>query len=144
MKTIFITGSSAGLGKATAKLFQANGWKVIATMRNPGKETELNLLDHVTLLALDVNNPEQIRLTVEDVVKQGQVHVVFNNAGYGLTGALEACSDESIVEQINTNLLGVIRVTKAFIPHFKKAGRRLIYYHDFHIWLDNRAACLHL
>lgn len=122
MKTIFITGSSAGLGRATAKLFQANGWNVIATMRNPGKETELNLLENVTLLALDVNNPEQIRLTVENVVKQGPVHVVFNNAGYGLTGALEACSDESIVEQINTNLLGAIRVAKAFIPHFKQHG----------------------
>ena len=43
-KTIFITGSSSGLGRATAKLFASNGWKVIATMRNPDKETELNKL----------------------------------------------------------------------------------------------------
>jgi NAD(P)-dependent dehydrogenase (short-subunit alcohol dehydrogenase family) len=50
MKTIFITGASTGLGKATAKLFAANGWKVIATMRNPETETELNLINNINLL----------------------------------------------------------------------------------------------
>ena len=59
-KTIFITGASTGMGKATAKLFQSKGWNVIATMRNPEKETELNQLDNVTLLRLDVTNLEQI------------------------------------------------------------------------------------
>lgn len=125
MKTIFITGSSAGLGKAVAKLFQANGWKVIATMRNPQKETELNVLENVSVIALDVNNPEEITLTVHKIMEQGPIDVVFNNAGYGLSGALEACTDQDIVDQINTNLLGVIRVTKAFIPYFKQRGSGL-------------------
>ncbi|MDE1192690.1 MAG: SDR family NAD(P)-dependent oxidoreductase [Arachidicoccus sp.] len=58
-KTIFITGASSGMGKATAKLFQAKGWNVIATMRNPAKETELTELENVTVLPLDVTNPEQ-------------------------------------------------------------------------------------
>ncbi|PZR05347.1 MAG: short-chain dehydrogenase/reductase, partial [Flavobacterium psychrophilum] len=49
-KTIFITGASSGLGKATARLFHDKGWYVIATMRNPEKETELNTLEHLTLL----------------------------------------------------------------------------------------------
>ena len=119
MKTIFITGTSAGLGKATALLFQANGWHVIATMRNPEKETELNRLKNVTLLPLDVTNPEQIKETVNNAIALGPVDVVFNNAGYGLVGALEACTDEQITNQIDTNLTGVIRVTQAFIPHFK-------------------------
>ncbi len=57
-KTIFITGASAGIGKATAKLFAQSGWNVIATMRKPENEKELNLLDNVTLLPLDVTNPE--------------------------------------------------------------------------------------
>ena len=123
-KTIFITGASTGLGKASAKLFQSKGWYVIATMRSPERETELNQLENVTLLPLDVTNPEQIISTVSKAISQHKIDVVFNNAGYGLMGALEAISDEQILKQINTNLLGVIRVTHAFIPHFreKKGG----------------------
>ncbi|MXN90452.1 SDR family NAD(P)-dependent oxidoreductase [Flavobacterium sp. Sd200] len=119
MKTIFITGASAGLGKATAKLFHSKGWRVIATMRNPEKETELNKLSNVILLPLDVNNLEQINKTVQAAIDFITVDVVFNNAGYGLVGALEAYSDEQMVQQIETNLTGVLRVAKAFIPYFK-------------------------
>ncbi|QEM04781.1 SDR family oxidoreductase [Mucilaginibacter sp. P25] len=119
-KTIFITGASSGLGKATAKLFQSKGWNVIATMRNPALETELTALQNVTLLPLDVTNLEQIQSTVKEATGQHDIDVVFNNAGYGLVGALEAFSDEQVVRQINTNLLGVIRVTQAFVPYFRK------------------------
>jgi len=123
-KTIFITGASSGLGKATAKLFQSKGWNVIATMRNPEKETELIQLKNVTLLPLDVTNAEQIKTTAAKAISLHPIDVVFNNAGYGLMGALEALSDEQILKEVNTNLLGVLRVTKAFIPHLreKKSG----------------------
>ncbi|ANI88540.1 short-chain dehydrogenase/reductase [Arachidicoccus ginsenosidimutans] len=118
-KTIFITGASTGLGKATAKLFQNKGWNVIATMRNPDKETELNQLENITLLPLDVTNPEQIKTTAQKAIDLG-VDVVFNNAGYGLMGALEAISDDKIQRQFNTNVLGVLRVTRSFIPYFRE------------------------
>lgn len=123
-KTIFITGASAGLGKATARLFQSKGWKVIATMRNPEKETELTKLDNVSVLPLDITNVAQISSTVDKALALGDVDVIFNNAGYALSGALEALSDDKIVRQIDTNLLGAIRVTQAFIPYFRqrKAG----------------------
>lgn len=119
-KTIFITGASTGMGKATAKFFQQKGWNVIATMRNPDKETELNKLKNVTLLALDVTNLQQIESVVAKATTSHSVDVVFNNAGYGLMGSLEALSDEDILKEINTNLLGVIRITHAFIPHFRQ------------------------
>ncbi|SFW76942.1 Short-chain dehydrogenase [Sinomicrobium oceani] len=124
-KTIFITGASSGLGKATAILFQSRGWKVIATMRNPENETELRKLDNVSLLKLDVCDSGQITEIVQQVLAAGAVDVVFNNAGYGLIGAVEALSDEQIVRQLNTNLLGVLRVTKAFIPYFREKGEGL-------------------
>ncbi|GAB3742938.1 SDR family oxidoreductase [Spirosoma lituiforme] len=123
-KTIFITGASAGIGKATAKLFAAKGWHVIATMRKPENEKELNELDNVTLLPLDVTDRKQIKETVQKALALGLVDVVFNNAGYAVLGALEAISDEEIVRQMDTNFLGVVRVTQAFIPYFRerKAG----------------------
>ncbi|MBD2757487.1 SDR family oxidoreductase [Spirosoma validum] len=124
MPTIFITGASSGLGKATANLFAARGWQVIATMRHPEQETELTKLPNVRLLTLDVTDPVSIESTVQRAITVSAVDVVFNNAGYGLIGALEAVSDEQITQLVNTNLLGVIRVTKAFLPHLraKKSG----------------------
>jgi len=124
-KTIFITGASTGLGKATVKLFQNKGWNVIATMRNPEKETELTKLENVTLLPLDVTNPRQIKETITKAISLHDIDVVFNNAGYGLMGAMESLSDEQIVKQINTNLLGVLRITKAFIPYFREKNKGL-------------------
>jgi NAD(P)-dependent dehydrogenase (short-subunit alcohol dehydrogenase family) len=120
MKTIFITGASSGLGKATAKLFHQQGWNVIATMRSPEKETELSGLQNVTLLPLDVTNYDQIQNTVQKALDLGDIDVVFNNAGYGLIGPLESFSDDQITKQLNTNLLGVIRVTNAFTPYFRE------------------------
>jgi NAD(P)-dependent dehydrogenase (short-subunit alcohol dehydrogenase family) len=123
-KAIFITGASSGLGRATAKLFAAKGWKVIASMRNPDKEKELGNISGVTLMALDVTDPHAIESVAEQVITSVGVDVAFNNAGYGLAGALEGLTDEQIVRLVNTNLLGAIRTTKAFIPHFreKRAG----------------------
>jgi NAD(P)-dependent dehydrogenase (short-subunit alcohol dehydrogenase family) len=125
-KTIFITGTSSGLGRASVKLFSTKGWRVIATMRggDAQKETELGKLPGVTVLPLDVTAPAQIDAAVAKAVAMGGVDVVFNNAGYGMAGPLEGLNDEQIVRMVNTNLMGAIRVTKAFVPHFreKKAG----------------------
>lgn len=123
-KTIFITGASSGLGKTTAKLFQAKGWHVIATMRNPEKETELTQFQNVTVLKLDVTDQENINETIANILENHSIDVVLNNAGYGLIGPLEALSNAQIHQQISTNLCGVINTTKAFVPHFreKKSG----------------------
>jgi NAD(P)-dependent dehydrogenase (short-subunit alcohol dehydrogenase family) len=122
--TIFITGSSSGLGRATAMLFASKGWSVIATMRNPEKETEINKLAGVALLPLDTTDLKQIENTVKKALEMSEVDVVFNNAGYGLAGPLEGLTDEQIMRMVNTNLMGTIRTTKAFVPYFreKRAG----------------------
>jgi NAD(P)-dependent dehydrogenase (short-subunit alcohol dehydrogenase family) len=122
IKTIFITGASSGLGKKTALLFAQKGWDVIATMRNPAAETDLDKVRNITLLALDVTSLEQINNSIADLLKTASVDVVFNNAGYGLAGPFEGATDEQIQQEVDTNLLGVLRVTKAFIAHFREKG----------------------
>ena len=125
-KTIFITGASTGLGRATALLFAGKGWKVIATMRAPEKETELGQVAGITLLPLDVTDPAQITAATQAALALGPVDVLFNNAGYGLAGAFEGATDAQLVDQINTNLLGVMRVTQAFLPALREQAHGLI------------------
>jgi NAD(P)-dependent dehydrogenase (short-subunit alcohol dehydrogenase family) len=121
-KTILITGASSGLGKATATLFASRGWQVLAAMRRPEAETELTGLAGVDLLALDVTDPAQIESAVAQAISAGRVDVVFNNAGYGISGPLEGLTDAQIERSGATNLMGPIRITKAFIPHFRQNG----------------------
>lgn len=123
-RTIFITGSSTGLGRATALLFASRGWKVIATMRTPGKDVELAKTPGVTVLALDVTDRAQIAAAVAQAIALGGVDVLFNNAGYGLAGPFEGATDDQLTREIDTNLLGVLRTTQAFLSHFreKRAG----------------------
>jgi NAD(P)-dependent dehydrogenase (short-subunit alcohol dehydrogenase family) len=87
-------------------------------MHDPKREKELGDISGITLMALDVTDPHEIESVAAQVVGSGGVDVVFNNAGYGLGGALEGLTDEQILRLVNTNLLGTIRTTKAFIPHF--------------------------
>jgi len=119
MKTVFITGTSSGLGKAAVRLFHAEGWKVIATMRNVEKGNAFAGMENVTVLPLDVANTEQIKSTVAAALALGPVDVVVNNAAYGAIGPLESVSDQQLLQLLDTNLLGPIRITQAFIPHFR-------------------------
>lgn len=126
-KTVFITGCSSGIGRATAKLFQRQGWKVIATMRDPSQEKELTKLDDVTLLALDVNDQASIDAAVQQALQMcGRIDVLINNAGYALMGAFENASDEQIQRQFDTNVFGLMRVTRALLPHLRQRRAGLI------------------
>ncbi len=118
--TIFITGASSGLGRASAKLFASRDWTVVATMRNPSTETELAALPNVVLLALDITDPQQIGEAASATLARSDVDVVFNNAGHGMSGPLEGVTDEQMLRMLHTNLMGPIRVTKAFTPHFRE------------------------
>jgi NAD(P)-dependent dehydrogenase (short-subunit alcohol dehydrogenase family) len=120
-KTIFITGTSSGIGKATVELFAKQGWNVIATVKSNYIETDLfKNLSNVTVYELDVTNFEQVNAVAEIVIKKfGKIDVVVNNAGYCLMGPTETSTMQQIKDQYETNIFGVFAVTKAFIPHFR-------------------------
>lgn len=120
-KTILITGASTGIGRATAILFQQKGWNVVATMRTPENETELNTLENVLVTKLDVLDLGSIENAVNATIsKFGKIDVLLNNAGYGAYGPLEGFPREKIIRQFNTNVIGLLDVTKAVLPHFRQ------------------------
>ena len=120
MKTVLITGASSGIGRAAARLFAERGWQVAATMRNPTKETELGQLPNVRLYALDVTDSASVERAVADAIRDfGGLDALVNNAGYGVDGVFEAMTDEVIARQFDTNVLGLMRCTRAVIPHFR-------------------------
>ncbi|THD58591.1 SDR family oxidoreductase [Phenylobacterium sp.] len=125
-QTIFITGASTGLGRATAILFAQKGWKVFATMRNPDSAGDLGQTPGVTLLRLDVTKPDQIAEAAKTALAAGPVDVLFNNAGYGLAGPFEGATDAQLTDEIDTNLLGVLRITQAFLPAMRERGQGAI------------------
>ncbi|RHX88864.1 SDR family oxidoreductase [Leptospira stimsonii] len=120
-KTILITGCSSGIGKAAAKHFQKKGWNVIATMRNPENEKELQNLPNLICLPLDVTRSETIQKAIQDGIKHfGDIDVLVNNAGYGLVGPFEGASEEQIRRQFDTNVFGAMDVIRNILPHFRK------------------------
>lgn len=121
MKTILITGASSGIGKSTALRFQAEGWNVVATMRDPSAGNDLAALDRVLVTKLDVTNPASIADAVASGINRfGKIDVLVNNAGYGAYGPLEAFSMDRIRRQFDTNVIGLLEVTKAVLPHMRK------------------------
>ncbi|MDF7813884.1 SDR family oxidoreductase [Hymenobacter sp. YC55] len=119
-KTILITGTSSGLGRAVAKLFQRHGWNVIATMRNPANETELTTLDRVLVTRLDVEDASSIGQAMDaGIARFGHIDVLVNNAGFGTFGPLEATPIETIRRQFEVNLMGVLQSMQAILPHFR-------------------------
>lgn len=126
-KTVLITGASSGFGKETAKLFQKKGWNVIASMRSPEKESELNQLENVLVVRLDVQNSDSIKAAVEaGVGKFGTIDVLVNNAGYGLMGVFESATSEQIQNQFEVNVLGMMQTTQAVLPYLRKNGKGAI------------------
>jgi NAD(P)-dependent dehydrogenase (short-subunit alcohol dehydrogenase family) len=122
MKTVLVTGSSSGIGKATVREFQASGqWNVVATMRRPEQENELNKLSNVAVLRLDVTDEASIADAISETVRRfGAIDAVVNNAGYGLVGPFEASTQEQIERQFQTNVFGLMNVVRAVIPHMRE------------------------
>ncbi len=126
-KNILITGASSGIGRETVRYFAAHGWKVAATMRNPNKAGDLVNIPGVAIYPLDVTQPHGAEQTIikawEDM---NGIDVVVNNAGYGALGILEGASDDQIIRQLDTNVMGTLRVIRYILPLMRKRKKGTI------------------
>ena len=126
-RTVLITGASTGIGRATAERFHREGWNVGATMRTPDNGRELSQLSNVHVTRLDVTDQESITTAVAEVSERfGSIDVLVNNAGFGAYGPLEITSSETIRRQFDTNVIGLLDVTRAVIPIMRSQGDGVI------------------
>lgn len=115
MNTVLITGTSSGYGLETARHFHAQGWTVIATMRNP-REGLLPASERIRVLPLDVTDPDSIAAAVEAA---GPIDVLVNNAGIGVVGAFEATPMSHVRKVFETNTFGTMAMVQAVIPQMR-------------------------
>jgi NAD(P)-dependent dehydrogenase (short-subunit alcohol dehydrogenase family) len=115
----FVTGASSGFGRAISEEVLGRGDRLVVTSRNPDSLKDLS--DQALIVQLDVTDPDDARTAVSRAIEEyGRVDVVVNNAGYGHIGAIEELSDEELREQLDVNLYGVLNVTRAALPHFRR------------------------
>ena len=119
----FITGTSKGFGYLLAEEALKRGERVIATARDVSKLSRLarKYPDRIHTLTLDVTNPNEIiSIAQQGIAAFGHVDTLVNNAGYGVNGAIEEVSEDEFEPMFQTNIYGLIRVTRAFLPHFRQ------------------------
>ena len=125
-KVAVVTGASTGIGRATARMLKARGWRVLPTARS---RTDLDLLrgEGFQPVELDLADSDSVEYAAKEVLElsQGVLGAVVNNAGYGQPGALEDLSRSAVRKQFETNVIGTLDFTNRFIPALRaqKRGR---------------------
>ena len=119
-KTALVTGVSSGIGREIARLLAQRGARVFGTVRNPKSAKPI---PGVEIVRMDVTDDASVGEAIQGIVqKAGPVEVLVNNAGYGLTGALEETTLKEARDQFETNFFGVLRVTNAVLARMRQAG----------------------
>ncbi|PSQ20446.1 oxidoreductase [Halobacteriales archaeon QS_9_67_17] len=120
-RTVLITGCSSGIGRATARAFHEEGWTTYATARDPADIADLEETGCRTA-ALDVTDGEQVTAVVDRAIDEtGRIDCLVNNAGYGQHGPAEDVPTELFSQQLDVNVLGPHRLTRAVLPHMRAA-----------------------
>ena len=146
-RTWLITGISSGFGRHLAQQLLARGDRVAGTVRKPDAADDLAARygGQLRVFRLDVTDTVRVRQVADAAFAElGRIDVVVNNAGYGLFGAAEELTDEQILAQVNTNLVGSIQVTRAVLPHLRaQGGGRILQISSYGGQATNPGACLY-
>lgn len=122
-KIVLITGGSSGIGKSVGEFLTSKGFIVFGTSRNPERYTDSKF----ELVQLDVSNVQSIQTAVQTVIeKTGRLDVLINNAGAGITGAVEEIPMDEIKQNFETNFFGPINVIKTVLPQMRDQNSGLI------------------
>ncbi len=119
----FITGTSRGFGQELVRAALKRGDSVVATSREPQQVAAAfkESADRLLATPLDLNDEKQISTAVDAAIKRfGHIDVLVNNAGHGLLGAVEECNDAEVKKVFETNVFGLLRVTRAVLPQMRK------------------------
>src|SRR5438876_5422320 len=119
-KIALVTGASSGIGEATAERLETAGYKVYGTSRRSAKASQRSF----ELLPLDVTHDDSVEAAVREVMRlEGRIDLLVNNAGFGVA---PAGAEESSIEQarsiFDTNFFGIVRMTRAVVPHMRLQG----------------------
>ena len=121
-QVVFITGISSGFGKTIAAMLSIQGYSVYGTSR---KDTQTD--QTVTVLKADVMDAASITSAIEKVMKkEGHIDILINNAGMGISGAIEDFSAEEIELQMGTNFMGVVNTIQAILPSMRRQRKGMI------------------
>ena len=122
-KVWFITGCSTGFGRVMAELLAEAGENVVATARSVDSLSDFTVRfpGNVQILQIDVTSQSSVDGAVQDALAHfGRVDVLVNNAGYGVNGAAEELTPDEYMPMFEANVFGLIRMTKALLPNFRK------------------------
>ena len=122
-KVVLVTGCSSGIGRCTAEMLKARGYRVFATARKAEDVAQLQA-EGFDALPLDLRDAASIRSAVGQLLEKtdGKIYGLFNNAAYGQPGAVEDISIDALREQFETNLFGTHELTRLLIPIMRRQG----------------------
>jgi NAD(P)-dependent dehydrogenase (short-subunit alcohol dehydrogenase family) len=132
-RTAVVTGASSGFGRLTAQTLAADGWRVYATLRdsagrNAAPAAALRALG-ISVVELDVLSDASVDAAAAKILGEaGSIDVLVNNAGNGFFGITEAFTPSAVEKQFATNVVGPLRVNRAFLPAMREAKRGLVVY----------------
>lgn len=122
-RTVLITGASTGIGRASAIYFAKHGWNVAATMRHPDSMSSDFNMENIRTYPLDVTQPDSIKSAFAKILQDFEkIDVIVNNAGYGAVGVFEKATPIDIQQQFNTNVFGIMNMSREILPYFRKWG----------------------